>query len=47
MLNRLNIFLGLQDDRSNLEATTPEKVAMYCMYGGVTLVTVLLLIMSF
>lgn len=44
--NKIDIVLGLKDDQSEVQATTPEKVAMYSMYGSVSLVSVLMLIMS-
>lgn len=47
MLNKLNIFLGLADDQSDLEATKEDKAAIYSMYSIVSLVKILILILSF
>lgn len=44
--NSIDIALALKDNQSNLEATRPEKVAMYCMYISVSLITVLTLIIT-
>ena len=45
--NMIDIAIGLKDDQSNIEATTPEKVALYSMYSSVSLISVLMLIITF
>ena len=45
--NTVDIALALKDNQSDLEATTPEKIAMYSMYIITSVITMAMCILSF